>query len=146
MGVGAKRMLSSQKKYELPKYLPDVEKEFGVRMPKDYLPPQYRDPYQKYDDQQNRVNRGEKIHPFHDYIDMWSPDHFHTMTDRQVLTQFLAFFGSLAAFGGAIYFLDIWPDRPSMPRQYPYEGLYRELGGKEDSKELYQANPDKEYE
>ncbi|QPG73148.1 hypothetical protein FOA43_000454 [Brettanomyces nanus] len=139
----SKRFVSSKEEYELPKFLPDAEKEFGVEVPKDYVPPQYRDPYKKYDDQQNRVNFGEKIHPFHDYMDMWSPDHFHPVRDRTALKQISVFFGCLGAFAAVIYLGDLWPDRPSMPRDYPYDGLYKDLGGRDGEEKLFQARPDK---
>lgn len=139
----AKRYISFQDKYELPKYLPDPHKEFGVDVPKTYVPPQYRDPYKKYDDQQNRVNFGEKIHPFHDYMDMWAPDHYHQISDRSAVGQLLIFFAGLGAFAGFIYISDIWPDRPAMPRDYPYDGLYKDLGGKEGEEKLFQARPER---
>ncbi len=139
-----KRFVSFQDKYELPKYLPDPHKEFGVDVPKNYIPPQYRDPYKKYDDQQNRVNFGEKIHPFHDYMDMWAPDHYHQISDKFALGQLLTFFGILGAFAGFVYISDIWPDRPAMPRDYPYNGLYKDLGGREGEERMYQARPEKD--
>lgn len=139
----SKSLNKFQDEYELPKFLPDAHKEFGIDVPKNYVPPQYRDPYKKYDDRQNRVNFGEKIHPFHDYMDMWSPDHFHSVKDSEAVRQISILFGSFVLFGAIIYYTDIWPDRPSVPREYPYEGLYKDLGGREGEQKLYQARPEK---
>lgn len=138
-----KRFNSTSAKYGIPKFLPDAEKEFGIKTPENYVPPQYRDPYEKYDDQQNRVNFGEEIHPYHDYMDMWSPDHFQSVKDHVAVRQFLTFMGLLGVFAYAIYVTDIWPERPNMPRSYPYDGLYRDLGGREGEQELMQARVDK---
>lgn len=137
------RMNSTSAKYGLPKFLPDAEKQFGIKTPENYVPPQYRDPYEKYDDQQNRVNFNEEIHPYHDYMDMWSPDHFQSVKDHTAVAELSIFFGLLALFGYGIYILDIWPERPNMPRSYPYEGLYKDLGGREGEQELMQARVDK---
>lgn len=137
-----KRFNSTSAKYGIPKFLPDAEKEFGITVPKNYVPPQYRDPHVKYDDQQNRVNFGEEIHPYHDYMDMWSPDHFQPVKDHVAVRQLATFMGLIGLFAYSIYAFDIWPDRPNMPRSYPYEGLYKDLGGREGEQALMQARVD----
>ena len=137
-----KRFNSTSKKYGLPKFLPDPEIEFGIKTPKNYIPPQYRNPHLKYDDQQNRVNFGEEIHPYHDYMDMWSPDHFQSVKDHVAVRQLTIFFSLLGLFAYSIYVLDIWPERPNMPRSYPYEGLYKDLGGRDGEQSLMQARVD----
>lgn len=139
----ALRANSTSSKFNVPVFLPDCEKQYGVKAPENYVPPQYRDPYEKYDDQQNRVNFGEEIHPYHDYMDMWSPDHIQPVSDSTAFKHFGIFFGALSLFGYSIYALDIWPEKPAMPRSYPYGGLFRDLGGKEGEEELFQARVDK---
>lgn len=129
-------------KYGIPKFLPDCETQFGVKAPENYVPPQHRDPYEKYDDQQNRVNFGEPIHPYHDYMDMWAPDHVQTVSDGTATRSLLTFFGALGLFAYGIYALDVWPDKPAMPRAY-VDGLYKDLGGREGEQELFQARVDK---
>lgn len=74
---------------------------------------------------------------------MWSPDHFQSVKDHVAVRQFLTFMGLLGVFAYAIYVTDIWPERPNMPRSYPYDGLYRDLGGREGEQELMQARVDK---
>lgn len=138
----AVRANSTSAKYQIPKFIPDCEQQFGIKAPENYVPPQYRDPYLKYDDQQNRVNFGEEIHPYHDYMDMWSPDHIQPVSDKTAVKSLLTFFSLLGLFGYSIYALDVWPDKPAMPRSFP-EGLYKDLGGREGEQELFQARVDK---
>jgi hypothetical protein len=61
---------------------------------------------------------------------MWSPDVFN-ITRSSALFQFslsvLAFLG----FAGVVYIT--LPDRPAVPRSYPYSGLVKELGGVEEN-------------
>lgn len=136
------RLNSTSAKYGIPVFLPDVEKQFGVKAPENYVPPQYRDPYKKYDDQQNRVNFNEEIHPYHDYMDMWAPDHVQSVSDKTAVRSLLTFFGAISLFAYSIYALDVWPDKPAMPRAY-VDGLYKDLGGREGEQELFQARVDK---
>ncbi|GME82134.1 unnamed protein product [Ambrosiozyma monospora] len=128
----------------LPNFLPDAAKEFpDYKIPKNYIPPPKREPLLPWDDRQNRRNFGEPVHPWHDYIDLWSPDYFDHVTNKKAVQGFFTFFGGLALFAGIIYVFELYPDRPNMPRSYPHEGLYRDLGGREGEQKLYQANPDK---
>ncbi|ODV86493.1 hypothetical protein CANARDRAFT_27689 [[Candida] arabinofermentans NRRL YB-2248] len=127
----------------VPDFMPTTGEFPDYKIPKGYIMPQKRDPYAKYFDQQNRRNFGEPMHPYQDMIDIWAPDYIDFVDDKIALKHFTLFFAGLLSFAGLIYALDLWPERPNMPRSYPYEGLYRDLGGREGEQELYSARIDK---
>ncbi|KAG7858709.1 hypothetical protein KL939_002831 [Ogataea angusta] len=128
---------------ELPKFLPNLSDFPDYKVPKDYVMPQKRDPYQVYDDQQNRRNFDTPVHPFEDNLDMWSPDFINPVSDSTAIANFLGWFAGLGSFATAIWFFDLWPERPATPRSYPHGGLYKDLGGKEGEEELYRARIDR---
>lgn len=105
---------------------------------------QHRNPYLKYDDQQNLRNFGEPLHPHHDLLSVWAPDHINTVDDRTALRWFFTFFGSIGLFSAGIYYGEFYPERPAMPRTYPYDGLAVDLGARGDhDKHLYAARAEK---
>ncbi|ODV96792.1 hypothetical protein PACTADRAFT_48607 [Pachysolen tannophilus NRRL Y-2460] len=105
---------------------------------------QKRDPYLKYDDQQNRRNFNEPLHPNADALDMWSPDYFDFISDRVGIRWFLTLFAVIGAGSGIIYFGNFYPDRPVYPRTYPHGGLAKDLGSRTDEDaHLYAARIDK---
>ena len=99
---------------------------------------QYRDPYKKYYDQQNRRNFNEPIYHYSDLTDVWSPDRFDLASDATAVRYNLYFIGGVLTFFGVIY-LFFYPERPAVKRNYPYGGLYKALGGTEEDKQLYQV-------
>lgn len=104
---------------------------------------QNKDPYAKYDDQQNRRNLNDPMNFDDDYYDMWSPDYFQPVSDKTALLHNGIFFSLFFGFGAAIYYFELNPEKPAMPRSYPFNGLAKELGsGKSEDDGFYQVKPD----
>ncbi|KAI6108073.1 Ndufb8, NADH dehydrogenase 19kDa subunit [Pisolithus sp. B1] len=70
-------------------------------------------------DQQERRNFGDPVHEYDEVLSMWGPDY-------SASSGFVAF-GLLCKYA-------LVPERPTVPREYPYSGLVRELGGLEENK------------
>ena len=104
---------------------------------------QHKNPYVKYDDQQNRRNFSDPLHHDEDMYDIWSPDYFDHVSDKKALTQNGIFFSLVAAFAGAIIYFELNPEKPAAPRSFPFGGLAKELGsGKSEDDEFYRTKPD----
>lgn len=104
---------------------------------------QDRDPYGKYDDPQNRRNLNEPLNFNDDLYDMWSPDYYQPVSDKSALKANGIFFGSVVAFGLAIWYFQLNPEKPAMPRSFPYNGLAKTLGsGSEEDAKVYRVKPD----
>lgn len=108
---------------------------------------QNKSPYVKYDDQQNRRNIGDPVNFDDDLYDMWSPDYFQFVSDKTALKHNAIFFGLIFGFGGLLTYFELNPEKPGMPRSYPYNGLAKSLGsGNPEHDYLYQSRPDLEAE
>lgn len=73
-----------------------------------------------------------KVHEEDDGLNMWTPDAPPPVEPAVAFRQF-----SIAALGIAAFTYVIYvnvPERTSIPREYPYSGLVRELGGLEENK------------
>ncbi|CAK7902820.1 hypothetical protein CAAN1_07S04544 [[Candida] anglica] len=104
---------------------------------------QSKDPYAKYDDQQNRRNNNDPLHHDEDMLDMWSPDYYQFVSDKTALKQNGIFFGLFFGFGAVLYYFQLNPEKPAMPRSFPYGGLAKELGsGSAEDDEFYRVKPD----
>lgn len=104
---------------------------------------QSRDPYGKYDDQQMRRNFNEPLNIDDDLYDMWSPDYFQFVSDKTALKHNAIFFSVILAFGATIAYFQLNPEKPAMPRSYPYGGLAKELGsGSAENDAFYRVKPD----
>ena len=104
---------------------------------------QFKDPYAKYDDQQNRRNLNDPVNIDDDLYDMWSPDVFNHTSDSTALERIGIFFSRVFGFGAAIWYFELNPAKPAMPRSYPYGGLAKTLGaGSEDDEGFYRVKPD----
>lgn len=104
---------------------------------------QYKDPYVKYDDQQNRRNLNEPVNIDGDLYDMWSPEVYDFVPDSTAWKHNAIFFSLVLGFGAAIYVFQLNPEKPAMPRSYPYDGLAKELGsGKKEDDSFYRVSPD----
>ncbi|KIM73269.1 hypothetical protein PILCRDRAFT_829284 [Piloderma croceum F 1598] len=83
-------------------------------------------------DQQARRNFGDPIPEYDEVLSMWGPD-VPPVPPHIALYQF-----SLVAFGfiGFGFFCKyaLVPDKPAVPREYPFSGLITELGGLEENK------------
>lgn len=65
---------------------------------------------------------------------MWGPDVPRAgLTPQSALRQLLAAFAGFATLALVIKNYGI-PERPGVPREFPYDGLVKELGGLEELK------------
>lgn len=104
---------------------------------------QNKDPYAKYDFPQLRRNFGDKLNFNDDMYDIWSPDHFLFVSDKTALKHNAIFFSTILAIAAGIYFLELNPEKPAMPRSYPYNGLAKDLGsGSEKTDYFYKVKTD----
>lgn len=132
-------------KLTVPKFIP-LEYQFDYENYPKLKPELYqlRDPYKKYDDQQLRRNFNEPVHPNYDLLDVWSPDWYQFVDDLYAAKMLFGAFLSIGIFAGFIYYFDLYPDRPNFPRSYPYDGLLKDLGAKDETdSHLYRARVDK---
>ncbi|KAK3496015.1 NADH:ubiquinone oxidoreductase 20.1kD subunit [Neurospora crassa] len=87
---------------------------------------QFRDPYAKWWDPQERRNFGEPVHEDHDLLGMFSPYEYTWVSPGKGLAQIGAF---IVAFLGLCYGVKLtYPDKVSYPREFE-DGLLQELGG-----------------
>lgn len=63
---------------------------------------------------------------------MWGPD-ISVVPPRTALFQFTLAVSAFVGFGFLCKFVLI-PERPTVPREYPFSGLVKELGGAEENK------------
>src|SRR5947209_8539864 len=86
----------------------------------------HRDPYEKWDDPQERRNFGEPVHEDNDVLGVFSlHDYTHMSTSRGMLM----WAGFISAIFGVYTFVGwTYPGKPSAPVEYE-GGLYEELGG-----------------
>lgn len=99
----------------------------------------HRNPYLKYDEQQNKRNTGEPLYHYYDTIDVWSPDRFDEVSDSVALRNTAYTITAFAAFSALVYFFASH-ESPAARREYPHEGLYKALGGTEGSKSMFQVS------
>ncbi|EDK44300.1 conserved hypothetical protein [Lodderomyces elongisporus NRRL YB-4239] len=104
---------------------------------------QSRDPYAKYDDQQNRRNLNDPVNMDADLYDMWSPDYYDFVSDSEALKQNAIFFGLLFGVAGLVAYFQLNPEKPAMIRSFPYNGMAEALGSTSDENApFYQAKVD----
>ncbi|KZT29751.1 hypothetical protein NEOLEDRAFT_1084521 [Neolentinus lepideus HHB14362 ss-1] len=90
-----------------------------------YLPPK------GWDDPQMRRNFGDTMHEQEEILSMWGPD-IPVVPPQTALLHFgLAVLGFV---GIGVICVALTPDIPALRRQYPYDGLKKELGGLEENK------------
>lgn len=63
---------------------------------------------------------------------MWGPD-VSVVPPRTALFQFVLAASAFVGFGFFCKYALV-PERPTVPREYPYSGLVKELGGLEENK------------
>lgn len=104
---------------------------------------QHRSPYDKFDDPQNRRNLNEPLNIDADMYDMWSPDYHSFVDDKTALLHNAIFLSTVAAIAAGIWYFQLNPEKPAMPRSYPFNGLAKDLGatGDEDAA-FYRVRPD----
>ncbi|KAF8206339.1 hypothetical protein K438DRAFT_1550420, partial [Mycena galopus ATCC 62051] len=89
---------------------------------------QYRAPL-GWQDRLLRRNFGDTVHHYEEVNSMWGPDiPPNGITPNQALRQFLTAAGCFVT-AGLFMRAFLVPDRPAIPREYPFGGLEVELGG-----------------
>ncbi|KAH7924283.1 Ndufb8, NADH dehydrogenase 19kDa subunit [Leucogyrophana mollusca] len=83
-------------------------------------------------DPQMRRNFGDPIHENDEVLSMWGPD-VPVVPPQRALFQFSLAVTAFVGFGFLCKYV-LLPERPTVPREYPYSGLVRELGGLEENK------------
>jgi NADH dehydrogenase (ubiquinone) 1 beta subcomplex subunit 8 len=73
-----------------------------------------------------------QMHEHEELYSMWGPDIAH-VAPATALNHFAIALSGFVAFGFLCNYV-LTPDRPAVPRQYPFNGLVRELGGLEENK------------
>lgn len=104
---------------------------------------QDKDPYGKYDFQQNRRNFNDPLHIDEDLYDIWSPDYLQPVSNTTALKHNAVFFSLFLGIVGVITYFELNPEKPAMPRSFPYNGLAQFLGsGSEEDDFFFQVRPD----
>ncbi|KZT73018.1 hypothetical protein DAEQUDRAFT_748993 [Daedalea quercina L-15889] len=85
-----------------------------------------------WDDRQMRRNFGDPLHERDEILSMWGPD-APVVPPPTALRYFIIAFSGIAAFGVLCKYALV-PERPCVPREYPFSGLVTELGGLEENK------------
>ncbi|KAJ6513170.1 hypothetical protein C8R45DRAFT_962688 [Mycena sanguinolenta] len=98
------------------------------------VPQGYRPPL-GWQDRLLRRNFGDTVHHYEEVNSMWGPD-VPGIPPSQALRQFLIAAGCFVSAGLFIRAFLV-PERPAIPREYPFNGLEVELGG-------HRANPEAE--
>ncbi|TDL25800.1 hypothetical protein BD410DRAFT_784825 [Rickenella mellea] len=97
-----------------------------------YVSKQLRPPSGWWDPQMRR-NFGELPHEKEEILSMFAPD-VPPLPPRTALFQFTL---AVLGFVGIGYLSkSLVPERPAVPREYPFSGLVKELGGLEENKAL----------
>ncbi|KAI9805801.1 MAG: hypothetical protein M1825_000415 [Sarcosagium campestre] len=89
---------------------------------------QFRDPYGDWWDKQERRNFGEPIHEDNDTLTLFSLHEYTHTTAGRAFAQLSVFVAAVFGLAGIVSIY--YPDRPSVPREFP-GGLEAELGGPE---------------
>lgn len=82
-----------------------------------------------------------QLHERDEILSMWGPDAPVVPQSTALRHLIIATLG-FVSFGFFAKFFLI-PDRPAVPRDYPFSGLVAELGGLEDNKVCYPTSMDK---
>ncbi|CAO3610424.1 unnamed protein product [Cunninghamella blakesleeana] len=77
----------------------------------------------------------------HELFGVWAPD-LHHYSPYKALAQLVLAAGLFAGAAGIIY--KTYPEPPAVKRTYPYEGLKKDLGYREDDVRPRGARPDSE--
>ncbi|KAF9506894.1 hypothetical protein BS47DRAFT_1352388, partial [Hydnum rufescens UP504] len=94
-----------------------------------------------WDDDQERRNFGEPVPEEHEALSVWAPD-VYDISGSYALREFSIAVVLFGVFFSGIYL--ITPDRPAVPRTYPFSGLVKELGGMEENKAREESTEEEE--
>jgi NADH dehydrogenase (ubiquinone) 1 beta subcomplex subunit 8 len=78
------------------------------------------------------ISSNRQMHEREEMYSMWGPDISH-VDPATALRHFAIAASGFVAFGLLCNYALV-PDRPAVPRQYPFDGLVKELGGLEENK------------
>jgi len=87
---------------------------------------QWRNPYAKWDDPQERCNFDEPLHAEEEMMGIWAPDVHRISVSSALMNMAVAFAGLGVVLASAAYMA---PASPVVPRTFPFDGLSKELGG-----------------
>lgn len=87
----------------------------------------------------NYVLSQRQMHEHEEMYSMWGADIPH-VAPATALRHFTIAVSGFVAFGLLCNYALV-PERPSIPRQYPFNGLVKELGGMEDNKVSFLCYP-----
>jgi len=87
---------------------------------------QFRSPYTEYWNQQDRRNYGEPVNEDEDILGRLSPEVYTWTTPKMGLIQNGLFVLTVLGLCGIVYVS--YPDKPAVPRTFPYDGLKYALG------------------
>ncbi|KDR78876.1 hypothetical protein GALMADRAFT_137862 [Galerina marginata CBS 339.88] len=85
-----------------------------------------------WDDPLTRRNFGDTLHEHEEALSMWGPD-APPVDPNVALRQFLYAVAGFVTFGLTVKYV-LLPEPPAVRRQYPFDGLVKELGGLEENK------------
>ncbi|GJE88688.1 Ndufb8, NADH dehydrogenase 19kDa subunit [Phanerochaete sordida] len=105
-----------------------------------YVSKQRRSPF-GWDDPQMRRNFGEPPHEQEEILSMWGPD-APVVDPSRALRNFILAVGTFTGIGFLCY--AIQPEMPAVRREYPFDGLQKELGGLEENKARAESLEDEE--
>ncbi|KAF9560475.1 hypothetical protein CPC08DRAFT_708033 [Agrocybe pediades] len=90
-----------------------------------------------WDDNLTRRNFGDPLHEQEEVLSMWGPD-IPPIEPNAALRQFLLALSGFVAFGFTVKYV-LLPGAPAVRREYPFDGLVKELGGLEENKARQEA-------
>ncbi|KAG9314985.1 Ndufb8, NADH dehydrogenase 19kDa subunit [Chiua virens] len=93
-------------------------------------------------DQPMRRNFGDPVPEHEEVLSMWGPD-ISVVHPRTALFQFTLAASAFVGFGFLCSYMLV-PERSTVPREYPFSGLVKELGGLEDNKAREETVDDEE--
>lgn len=83
-----------------------------------------------------------QLHEQEEVLSMWGPDVPRAgLTAQSALVQLLGAFAGFATLGFVIKNYGV-PERPAAPRDFPYDGLVKELGGVAELKVIFLCQHD----
>jgi len=110
---------------------PPVDPQLGDYPQLPAISSQWRKANDPWWDAQGRRNFEEPVPEQDEALTIWAADVYAT-SGPSALFQFSIACGVFTAFGFLLYYVK--PERRSVPREYPYDGLREALGGAEENK------------
>ncbi|OCH95372.1 hypothetical protein OBBRIDRAFT_830935 [Obba rivulosa] len=125
--IRAGRAVPALRTYSTPiPFKEEVDPQLGGYPQLPYVSKQ-RLPPRGWDDPQMRRNFGDPVHELEDVLGMWGPD-IPIVDPQTALRHFTIAWTGILAFALFVKYALV-PERPAVPREYPYDGLKEELGG-----------------